>query len=221
LRPAEETGALVRQWAPYVRWNFLSHFSGDPGPTAEGRLIATGGCEVGMKEYPAGGWLSLPQLESRILNPPDFLDLPTYREVHTHMPAFAFRMLPMQWGAMSRIALDFWPGKSGPGNGSWFSHTEHLSAPGPDGAVPTVRFQMLREGAQEHEIRAALVRAYGKLPAERREPYRTLMEEFMRRAAFGAAYLPLMEMSFDWPAYAARLHAAAAELAGEKMEAEW
>jgi hypothetical protein len=30
-----------------------------------------------------------------------------------------------------------------------------------------------------------------------------------------------MELAYDWPAYVARLHAAAAELAGAKVDAAW
>lgn len=137
------------------------------------------------------------------------------------MPPIAFRTWPIQWGRMSRVALDFWPGHGGPGSASWFSHSNRLVPPGPNGAVLSVRFQMLREGAQEHEIRAAMIRAYTKLPPARQEPYRALLAEAGRRAMMSAEYLPAMEHVYDWPAYVARVHAAAAELAGLKMDTNW
>ena len=220
MRPAQETGELLRSWVPYVRWNILSHFSGDPGPK-DGKLIATGGLEVGLKEYPAGGCLSLSQLERRVLHPMDFLELPTYRENNENMTPFLFRTLPMQWGAMTRLGLDYWPGKGGPRSSSWFSHTDRLTIPGPDGAVLSVRVQMLREGVQDHEIRAAIIRAYAKLPDEQQKPFRTLMQEFAVRVAWGSRYLSQMELSYDWQGYVARLHAAAAELTGAKPDARW
>ena len=66
IRPGQKTAELMKRWAPYARWNFLSHFSGDPGPT-DGKMIATGGMEVGMKEWPC--WIAslrLSQFEERV-----------------------------------------------------------------------------------------------------------------------------------------------------------
>jgi hypothetical protein len=221
MRPSQRTGELLREWAPYVRWNILSHFSGDPRPK-DGRLIATGGLEVGLKEWPAGGCLALADLERRVLQPDGFLELPTYRsQIFDDSTPLLFRTFPMCWGAFTRVALDYWPGRGGPKSSSWFSHTNRLTVPGPDGAMLSVRFQMLREGVQDHEVRAALIRAYAELPEDRRAPYRALLGEFQTRFAWGSGYLSQMELAYDWPAYVARLHAAAAELAGAKVDAAW
>jgi hypothetical protein len=81
---------------------------------------------------------------------------------------------------------------------------------------------MLREGAQDAEIKAAIVRAYLKLPEDERKPYRALLDELLTRMGWGSPfYLSQSELSCDWPSYVARLHLAAAELAGVKTEATW
>jgi hypothetical protein len=220
IRPSQKVGELLRESAPYVRWYLLSHYSGDPGPK-DRKLIATGGLEIAMKEYPAGGVLSLPDMEKRILEPFEFLELPTFREHEDRMTPFMFRMVPMKWGAVGRAALDFWPGRGGMSCNSWFSHTERMTMPGPSGAIPTIRFQMFREGIQDHELRATIIRAYTKLPEDQRQAYRTLLEEFVKRHTWGSSYLSQMEIAYDWPGYVARLHAAVAELAGTSGKMDW
>jgi hypothetical protein len=223
LRPGEKTVGLMKAWAPYARWDYLSHFSGDPGPK-DGRMIATGGAEIGMREWPAGGRLGLPQLEERIAHPYDFLELPTDRWLHQpYSPPLTFRTMAAAWGNLGRLGLDFWlAGQGGPQCTSFFSHVNALTVPGPDGARPTVRFQMFREGVQDAEIRTAVVRAYLKRPEAERQPYRDILEELSRRMGWGSPmYLSQYELSYDWPAYVARLHAAAAELAGVKSDARW
>ena len=224
IRPGQKTVELMKQWAPYARWDYLSHFSGDPGPK-DGKMIATGGAEIGMKEWPVGcSHLRLSQFEERVKNPYDFLELPTDRWLHqAYSPPLTFRTQTASWGNIGRQGLDFWlAGKGGPQCTSFFSHVNSLTVPGPDGAIPTVRFQMLREGLQDAEIKRAIVRAYLKMPEEKREPYQEVLQELAKRTWWGSpSYLGQSELSYDWPAYVARLHCTAAELAGEKTEAKW
>jgi len=236
IRPGQKTAGLLRKWAPYARWCLLSHFSGDPGSRAyrgphkddfaKGRLIATGGLEVGVKQMP---WVSYRrpltsiQLEQRIFQPLEYLEMPTARWHHEKQsPPLTFRTLPLLWGSVSRIGLDFWLARSGgPRNSSFFSAIDSLTVPGPDGPIPTVRFQALREGVQDQEVRAMLIRAYAKLPEDRREPYRALIDEFPRWTARSADSLNQASMAFEWPAYAARLQDALARLRGEAVDARW
>ena len=226
LRPDEKTGGLLRQWVPYARWNLLSHFSGDPAPR-DGKLIAGGGLEVGLKEWPwliCGGALPIDGWEERVRQPRDFLEMPTARwHHHEWSPPIVFRTLPLVWGSVARLGLDFWlPGAGGgPSNTSFFVHVNALTAPGPAGAVATVRLQMLREGAQDVRVRTAMIRAYLKLPEERRGRYRTLLDEFRRRVAVSARSPSNSELSYDWVGYVARVYQAGAELAGAKTEATW
>lgn len=226
IRPGQKTAELLRQWAPYARWDLLSHFSGDPGPK-DGKMIATGGLEVGMMEWPrSAASLRLPDFEERVAKPFDFLELPTDRWQHQeYSPPLVFRTMTANWGCIGRIGLDFWlarTAREAPRSSSFFSHIESLTVPGPDGPLPTVRFQMLREGVQDAEVKAAIVRAYLKLPEEERQPYRALLDELLVRMAWASPFfLSQSELSYDWPAYVARLHLAAAELAGARTPASW
>jgi hypothetical protein len=223
IRPGQKTCERLKLWAPYARWDFLSHFSGDPGPT-DGKLIATGGMEIGMREYPGQWVLTASQLEAKIQKPEEFLDLPTARWCHQEFsPPYLYRTLTATWGNLGRMGLDFWlVGKGGPQNTSFFNHVNALTVPGPDGAIPTVQFQMLREAIQDAEIRATIVRAYLKLPAEKQKPYRDLLDELNRRISWGSPMiLSQQEISYGWSAYVARLHQAAAELTGAPAGAAW
>jgi hypothetical protein len=80
---------------------------------------------------------------------------------------------------------------------------------------------MLREGVQDAEVRLAIIRAYLKLPEADRKGYRQLLDEFAQRVGAGSIYLSQIELAYDWPAYVAKLHQAAAELAGAKSDARW
>jgi hypothetical protein len=234
IRPSQEAGALMKQWAPYARWDLLSHFSGDPGSIFNkgneklkaGILIAVGGLEVGLKEHPwAGGysgWTAL-QFEDRMAHPMDYVDLGTYRWLwQEYSPPFMYRTIPQAWANLGRVGLDFWdPGRGSPQNASYFTAINRITVPGPAGAIPTVRFQMMREGVQDTEVRLSIMRAYAKLPEEQRKPYRALLDELPGRIGSGSAFLSQCELAYDWPAYMAREQAAAAELAGVRSEATW
>jgi hypothetical protein len=63
--------------------------------------------------------------------------------------------------------------------GAWLykANPVSIAAPGADGAAPTVRFQMLREGVQETEARIAVVQALAGLDEARRARCRALLDE--------------------------------------------
>jgi hypothetical protein len=236
-RPSREAGERIRKWAPYARWDLLSHFTGDPGdhfykgPLLEelkaGKLIAIGDLEVGLKEHQYPRTIcrarTALEIEQRMAQPREFIDLPTFRwHWQEYSPPLVFRTAPMVWGAIGRIGLDFWgDGRDKAHNNSYFTQIGSLTVPGPDGAVPTVRFQMLREGVQDTELRFAIIRAYSKLPEDQRAAYRDLLDEFARRISGRYGYLSQHELSYDWPSYVARVQEAAAELAGVKTDVTW
>jgi hypothetical protein len=225
LRPSEKQGERLRQWAPCLRWHILSHFSGDP-PPKNGRQMATGGLEVGVKGYPWRSFIhpfTAAEFANDLAANFDYLDLPTARwHWKDDSPPLLFRTLPMIWGSLGHLGLDFWPGVQGaPRNTSFFTESSAMTVPGPDGAVPTVRFQMLREGVQDMEIRLAAIRAARAIPADRRKAVYDLLDEFPRRALWGTPYLSQCELSYGWRAYAARVQEAAADLAGVKTPARW
>jgi hypothetical protein len=219
LRPSKRAGDLVEEWAPYMRWHVLSHFSGDPAPK-EGKQFATGGLEIGVKGYP---WRShidafnVARLE-KILDD-QYLDLPAARwHWKDDSPPLLFRTLPMIWGTIGQLGLDFWTGvKGAPRNTSFFTDSNSLTVPGPNGAVPTVRFQMLREGVQDMELRWQIIRAARALPAERRQAVHAVLDEFPQRVKWGTPYLSQCELSYDWPAYVAQVQQLAAELASVRQ----
>ena len=229
VRPGEKTVNLLKAWAPYARWNYLSHFTGDPGPNKEGKMIATGGAEIAMMECPdkalgGRGRQLLDRFEDQMQNPFDFLYLPTDRWRHQeYSPPLIFRTMEAGPCCIGRLGLDFWKARQrGPKSTTFFSHVESLTFPGPAGAEPTVRFQMFRENVQDWEIKRMMVAAYLKLPEAQREPYRQLLVELHYRISWGSPmYFSQYELSYDWPSYVARLHQAAAELAGVKTQAKW
>jgi hypothetical protein len=198
-----------------------------------GKLIAIGGLEIGLKDHPWSGprwgsWtcgMTALEFEAWLARPDEFIDIGTARWLwQDYSPPLLYRTLPGLWGNLGRIGLDFWnpKEKGAPHNADYFTAIESVTAPGPAGAIPTVQFQMLREGVQDAEVRWAIIRAYSKLPEEQRKPYRALVDEQVRRVASGAPwYLGQSELCYDWPAYVARLHEAAAELAGVKADATW
>ncbi|MEI6176972.1 MAG: glycoside hydrolase domain-containing protein [Verrucomicrobiota bacterium] len=222
IRPGQKTVDLLKQWAPYARWDYLSHFSGDPGPK-DGKMIATGGAEIGMMEHPGGG-MGLPAFEQSVSTPRDFLLLPTDRWVHMETsPPLIFRTMKADVGCIGRLGLDFWNARRGGTiSTSFFSHVNSLTVPGADGAMPTVRFQMFREDVQDMEVRTQIIRAYLRLPDTERAPYRAVLGELSQRYGLGSPfYLSQNELAYDWPGYVARLHQTAAQLAGVKVEAKW
>jgi hypothetical protein len=120
------------------------------------------------------------------------------------------------------MGLDFWIAKGeGPRNTTFFSHVNALAVPGPDGAVPTVRFQMFREGVQDFEVRVVLLKALAGLPEDRRTAYLDLLDQAGKRMRWGAAYLSQHELAHDWPGYVARVQEAAAAAAGTEVTARW
>ena len=228
-RPNAKTGELLREWAPYARWHLVSHFSADPGPK-DGKLIATGGLEVGLGVKPWCPPRTTEALERRMVAVPnEFIDQTTLRTTWLEAsPPMAFRQLALR-GDLGRIGLDFWlkvpesPLHAEPrasGNGS-IGGNNALLAPGPDGPVPTVRFQMLREGVQDMELRWMMIRGLQALPENQRKPYRELLDEHLRRGEWARNILSQFELQYDWRAYAARVQQAAAELAGQPTQARW
>jgi hypothetical protein len=229
-RPSPKTGELLRQWAPHMRWDIYSHFVGDPsvgggqnwaykGPplpgTTPGKMIALGNLEVGLKEHPGGD-------DSAWLSNLDFLDMPLQRaSFYDQSSPLPFRTLPMLSGRLARVGVDFWADHVRYSPLIWGLYPIRLAGRGPDGALPTVRLAMMREALQDFEPRLVILQALATLPAEKQAACRALLDELRRRFAVGNAYLSQAELGLGWPGYVARLHAAAAELAGLKMDATW
>jgi hypothetical protein len=247
-RPTPQQVEAVRAWAPYARWTGFSHWSGDPGtifnrtPTDPGgRFFATSGAEIGYKEevYP-------PPLPAMFPNNAEIQKLQYLRagahrfSIHQQSSVEAYRNLAWFSGTLCRLGMDYWPvdvrdsrgrtrasglldprGYRGPGE--WRVYTQlpwALTAPGPDGPVPTARFQMVREAIQETEAWIAILQAGAALPAEQRDAHRRLWQEAMTGYKL-ADYLTQARLSLDWTGCVSRTYDAAGAPAGVEPEARW
>jgi hypothetical protein len=223
VRPGAKTCELWREWAPYARWHFFSHFSGDSAPK-DGKWIVKGGMELGLAVHP---WVqTYPRraevLERQMATPNEFIEQATQRQSWwTDSPPLTFRQLPLL-GELGRFGLDFWVTVPGvPGCETYLGGIDTLTVPGPDGPEPTVRFQMLREGVQDMEIRRMIIRALLAKPEDQRKPYRDLLDDHLRRSLWTGRRPGKFELQYDWRAYAAQLQQTAAELAGQPTQARW
>ncbi|MCC5827981.1 MAG: hypothetical protein JJU36_00910 [Phycisphaeraceae bacterium] len=229
VRAGQRTGERLREWAPFARWELLSHFSGEtPGRLEDGRFITTGQLEAGLRRWPwmrMNTFLPAAELERRFDSRIQDLELPTARWHHDpNSPPAVFRELPLMWGRLGRIGLDFWMGhEQGPTNRTFFSHVESIAAPGADGAEPTVRFVLLRLGVQEFEIRHAIIKASRELPEDQRNAHHELLDELGPMMMSGGRLRTLSQtrLAYDIPGYMARLQEVAAQLSGVKSEARW
>ncbi|GAF74380.1 unnamed protein product, partial [marine sediment metagenome] len=231
-RPLPAVQTFFKKIAPAARWVVYSHWNGDPGPQ-NGKLVISGGIEVGYAEEMGGGLLpdllpDRPKLRER-----EYITAGSHRiQVLTWSSPTAYRNIPNITGTFCRLGLDFWPVVSDGTRlrtlfntkicGPWLykAHPVAIVAPGPDGAIPTVRFQMLREGVQETEARIFLVKSIRKLGGEQKRRYTELLNERVvaRRVA---GVLTQAQISLDWLGLTSRMYAAAGELAGEKSQGRW
>ena len=232
-RPSQKTGELLRQWAPYARWDLYSHFSADPGSMfykgnrkdelAAGKLIAVGDLEIGMKEVPETIWghaFNSVDFEKRLRQKLEYLHLGILRLTYNEQTGpLVYRTIPCHAPSIARVGLDFWAG--GGGGLIWGGFPTKLASPRPAGAGPTVRFTMMCEGMQDYEVRLAIYDALAKMPADQQQRYRSLLDGLAHRTHLGGQFLSQAELSHDWPGYIAQVYRVAAELTGTKSESRW
>jgi len=231
-RPLPQVQAFFKRIAPWARWVVYSHWNGDPGPR-DGRLIVSGELEVGYCQECGGGLLPELHPQRPELRERQYITAGSHRiRVLTWSSPTAYRNIPNLTGTFCRIGLDFWPVLSDGQRrrsifntkicGPWLykAHPRAIVAPGPRGAIPTVRFQMLREGVQEAEAWIFVVTSLQKRCDEDKKRYEGLLSEreVTRRVA---GVLTQAQISLDWLGLTSRMYAAAAELAGERTEAAW
>ena len=91
-------------------------------------------------------------------------------------------------------------------------------APGPNGAIGTVRFEMIREGVQECEARIFIEEVLldkaqrAKLGAEKAKEIQEMLDERIRAGLWGAENYGWY-VSSGWQERSGKLYAAAAEVA--------
>ncbi len=247
-RPVLRFVKLIEQWAPYVRWSVYSHFSGDPrplnlkknigehGPLDDGRWIILPGLEVGYGAMPFEHLspMMAPQDQSR--QKMTALLAGTYRFsfVQSSTPE-AYRTVIWWTGNSGRHGMDYWRLADGKrlfvslGNITAATPVS-MTAPGPDGALPTARFQMYREAVQEAEAWLTIVGTCATRQDEQAKAYmaqyRDAVNLFARwRTYWGGSVegssIPLAKLSLGWPGAIARAYEAAGELTGAKSDAKW
>jgi hypothetical protein len=232
-RPSVKTGELFRKWAPYARWEIVSHFSGDPGQfykgpplpgSAPGKFIILGDLEVGLKEAANGSLagigdgVSARSMEALVQNKDGFLRTFIQRGGPSmYSSPVMYRTVPV-CGHWTRVGMDCWPkvNRNGPGYYIWGEQPIWMTWPGTDGAQPTVRLQMVREGLQDFEARWLIAKKILSLPEAERQAYRALLNEIhTHTGVWGRGdpvnLLPHTALGYDWQDYVARVHAAAME----------
>ncbi len=245
-RPSDGFVDLFLEVAPYARWNLFTHGRGDPS-IRDGELTI-GRMPVGLQEYPyyargrAGhlhqgfqrGWVN-DWYDSMILWAGRMM-------LNDQSPAEDFRMFPNSHvlgrsQGFCRQGIDFWPvvnphrpdagrRRMVHGTGGWGNLYRHkvrsIAVPGPEGALPTVRFEMMREGLQDTEARIFLERQLSRegfvdvLGEDLLEEVRDLVgtEWAVRNARAGHNFTP----GTGWESRLRRLYAAAA-LAQSRLRA--
>jgi hypothetical protein len=170
----------------------------------------------------SGPETSTPERKGQEAIPNEFIEQTTQRWTWwPASPPLTFRQLPLL-GDLGRIGLDFWiKVPESPQYSSYQGGIDTLTVPGPDGPEPTVRFQLLREGVQDMEIRRMIIRALLAKPEDQRKPYRELLDEHLRRYLWTRDILGQFDLQYDWRAYAVQVQQAAAELAGQSTQARW
>ena len=201
---------------------------GTQGALEKGKFIAIGDLEVAVKSHPwihEYGALGAKDLEAWLAQPREYMDLATGRWWFRDCSApYMYRTLPLAWcGNLGRLGMDFWNAgeKGAEFNHSYFTASDALTAPGEAGAMPTVRFQMLREGVQGVELRLRILRKLPGLPAEKQTEYRSLLNTLAYRWGCGSSHISQLELAYDWPAYAAKVQEMAAALDGATAAATW
>ncbi|MCC5828040.1 MAG: hypothetical protein JJU36_01205 [Phycisphaeraceae bacterium] len=180
------SGAIVdffNEIAPYARWMLFTHGRGDP-QIRDGQ-VSFGNMKVGLQEYPYYAHGRAGRIHNGILHGwvNDWYDsmiiwagrmMLNDNSSPAQFRLFANAGVLGRSNGFCRQGIDKWPvvnphrPDAGPrrmvhGTGGWGNLYRHkvraLAAPGPEGALATVRFELMREGLQETETRIYLERA--------------------------------------------------------------
>jgi hypothetical protein len=239
--PRRETVEFFRAIAPYARWAVFTHgrWRGRRESRDDGRMSLAEGMEIGYHEDPwgYGGTRLVGDIRYRPWTE-RYVKAGAMREcVSDWSPPVRFRNLSdMSVNKLNqgfgRVGLDYGRVDGRPLIGRherwetlYRDNPRAIAVAGPDGALPTVRYQMLREGVQEAEARIVIAGALARedaeetLGADLAKRCRDLLDQ--RRAARAAARdLPEAQVSCDWLGLTAGLYAAAGEVAAAKSRAK-
>jgi hypothetical protein len=245
-RPTVSFVKLMQQWAPYARWSLFSHFTGDArslGGAAsdvssetrtqdDGRwIILPGNLEVGygaMPHEPLSPAMT-PQDESR-KKMTALIGGTSRCNIRQASSAEAYRTHVWWTGNTVHYGMDFWSlPRIGCLHGSLGMLTANIpvsmAAPGPEGPLPTVRFQVYREAVQEAEAWLTIVGTCATRQDDEAKAYMALYRDAVNLYARGGGVenstVPLAKLSLGWVGAIARAYEAAGELTGAKSAATW
>ncbi|MFW6066291.1 MAG: tetratricopeptide repeat protein, partial [Planctomycetota bacterium] len=198
-----------------IGWAMFTHARGHPRP--DGDELEIDGWDIGYRELPGsvdfrhfhrspgGGYLRRGHRQ-------EFFQMTSargYLSTDSHPGRFLtvteYMMTTNRWRGVARIGLDFWPVDGGPLIGRYHrwhnlyrDNPRYITYPGGDGAVSSVRLEMLRQGFQENEamilLDIALHEHADKLSDELKQRIRELMLERLTHLAFANS----TDDTWDW-----------------------
>jgi hypothetical protein len=236
--PGKDGVKLMHSILPDVPWSAHGHHD-RVGNKFYGVPVVYGTAAYGnRKRHPPGGktiCAQFPRYTGMFANNLNASPLSRYRHVVEWL-------LGSGRNGLGRIGADFWEGMRKKTAGGYRSGTSISTrypesdwnqlninnallaflAAGPEGAIPTIRFELLREGQQEVEARVFIERAVagGKLPAALAAKCKKVIAARARTFGYGRRGI-----NWDWLAgdfvsvdMAEELFSCAAEVAGKKQQ---
>jgi hypothetical protein len=246
-RPSVAFVKLIEQWAPYARWSLFSHFTGDASSLGGAALA---GVSSETRTQADGRWIVLPgnlvvgygamphEPLSPAMTPQDenrkkmtaLIGGTSRTNLHQGSSPEGYRTIVWWTGNSVHYGMDYWilPGKGR-------LHRElgmltavlpvSMTAPGPEGPLPTVRFQMYREAVQEAEAWLTIVGACATREDDQAKAamalYRDTVKLYARGDGVENSIVPLAKLSLGWPGAIARAYEVAGELTGAESAAKW
>ena len=223
--PGPDTVKLFQKVAPYAQWRVITHGGGCPkwGPTEQERTqpngMVVGFLEMARRTGNLRNWTWEVPVSSNArdhvsANPYDFREMPLLHTERCNFNGFTWKGLDY-WsytapGGTQRNALTGYLGFGNVVGGT----PRAILAPGPDGAVSTVQFEMLREGGQDtaamiylHEVINDPAKA--KLLGVRSTEINKILEDILDTVETGDR----IRGAGDYHAMSQRLYELAAEVA--------
>ncbi len=234
-RPGPSEIGFFNGFEPPLQWVVFSHWRGDPVHHVD-RLVIGESMDIGYAEGPdpvvyrdrlgdrlRGGWRE----DIQVLWASSFR-----AHIRQDSSPTRFRCMPDltvsdRYSGFTRVGLDGWraphPADGRPTDtimrwrNGWFRLFRHnprsITAPGPRGAVATVRYEMLREGIQEVEARILLERTLdsGTLPEQAAREVEAFLREWIQARYVSTGSGRTVEFAFppDWRDHTFRLFALA------------
>ncbi len=236
-RPTPESIAFFNSFQPPVRWVVFSHWRGDKISLPD--TVISDGLIVGFGESPDGpsnrDFVKMTQLGGGWSSEKHFLFASSFRGwVVQESPAVQYRFMPDatisgdKIDGFTRLGLDGWmvthpetkdrtatlTRYRNSWHNLWRYNPTSITAPGAEGAIATIRYEMVREGLQEAEARVVLEKALvgGKLPPAKTKEIEAFLRE-RNSVRYGGAER-VLTAGPNWQAMTARLF----DLAGEVQE---